>query len=74
MSPACWSWIAGAGSLLDRKFHHIAEYLEPGDLLVVNDTRVFPARLQGHKETGGKVEPDAALLPAGYSRPQNLRR
>ncbi|MDH3392885.1 MAG: S-adenosylmethionine:tRNA ribosyltransferase-isomerase, partial [Desulfobulbaceae bacterium] len=56
--------------LLDRKFHNIVDYLEVGDLLVVNDTRVFPARLQGHKETGGKVElmllsyPQAEPAPA----------
>ena len=43
-------------SLSDRTFHNIVDYLEPGDLLVVNDTRVFPARLNGRKETGGKVE------------------
>jgi S-adenosylmethionine:tRNA ribosyltransferase-isomerase len=30
--------------------------LRPGDLLIVNDTRVIPARLSGHKESGGKVE------------------
>ncbi len=39
-----------------RKFTDIPEYLRPGDILVVNNTRVFPARLFGHKETGGKVE------------------
>jgi len=42
--------------LRHRKFHHIVDYLEAGDLLVVNDTKVFPARLEGHKETGGKAE------------------
>jgi S-adenosylmethionine:tRNA ribosyltransferase-isomerase len=39
-----------------RRFDSISELLRPGDLLVVNNTRVFPARLTGHKETGGKVE------------------
>lgn len=39
-----------------RHFHALIEYLEPGDLLVFNDSRVFPARLYGHKPTGGKVE------------------
>lgn len=37
-------------------FHEIIELLNPGDLLVVNNTKVFPARLHGHKESGGKVE------------------
>ena len=35
----------------------LPDFLEPGDLLVMNDTRVLPARLLGNKEgTGGKVE------------------
>lgn len=37
-------------------FHHITDYLQPGDCLVLNDTRVIPARLYGHKQTGGHVE------------------
>lgn len=40
----------------DDVFAHLEDYIEAGDLLVFNDTRVFPARLFGHKETGGKVE------------------
>lgn len=39
-----------------RKFTDIIDYLLPGDLLVVNNTRVFPARLTGRKESGGKAE------------------
>ena len=39
-----------------RQFGDITDYFLPNDLLVVNDTRVFPARLLGRKETGGKVE------------------
>jgi S-adenosylmethionine:tRNA ribosyltransferase-isomerase len=42
--------------LADRDFSDLPSLLEPGDLLVFNDTRVIPARLFGHKETGGKVE------------------
>lgn len=50
--------------VLDRKtqkiehriFKDIAEYLNPGDCLVLNNTKVIPARLYGHKPTGGKVE------------------
>ncbi|MCD6519927.1 MAG: tRNA preQ1(34) S-adenosylmethionine ribosyltransferase-isomerase QueA [Anaerolineae bacterium] len=40
-----------------RRFRDIVEYLRPGDLLVVNETRVIPARLYARKvPTGGKVE------------------
>ncbi len=39
-----------------RQFADILEYFQSGDVLVVNDTRVIPARLLGHKPTGGKVE------------------
>lgn len=38
------------------RFGEIVSYLRPGDLLVLNTTRVFPARLLGHRATGGKVE------------------
>lgn len=38
-------------------FHNITQYLRPGDCLVLNDTKVIPARLMGQREdTGGKVE------------------
>lgn len=38
-------------------FHHIGDYLDPGDCLVINNTKVIPARLIGEREnTGGKVE------------------
>jgi len=37
-------------------FHDLADLLEPGDLLVMNDSLVIPARLFGHKASGGKVE------------------
>ena len=37
-------------------FWDIGNYLKPGDLLVINQTRVIPARLFAHKPTGGKVE------------------
>lgn len=40
-----------------RQFSHIADYLNPGDILVRNNTRVIPARLLGRREdTGGKLE------------------
>ena len=44
------------GSLSDRRFFELPSLLEPQDLLVVNNTRVVPARIFGHKESGGKVE------------------
>jgi S-adenosylmethionine:tRNA ribosyltransferase-isomerase len=44
------------GGLQDRRFSDLPEYLRPGDLVVVNDTRVFPARLIARRETGGGVE------------------
>lgn len=37
-------------------FKNIGAWLQPGDLLVVNNSKVFPARLLGSKETGGRVE------------------
>jgi S-adenosylmethionine:tRNA ribosyltransferase-isomerase len=44
------------GELRDRRFRDLLELLAPGDLLVFNDTRVIPARLNAHKDTGGRVE------------------
>ena len=44
------------GQLEHRIFREIGVYLNPGDLLIVNQTRVIPARLKAWKETGGKVE------------------
>ena len=46
-----------AHSISHRRFADLEEYLRPGDLLVVNDTRVIPARVFGRKAaTGGRVE------------------
>ena len=45
------------GDVEDRIFRDIIDYLNPGDLLVVNETRVMPARLLGSKRaTGGAAE------------------
>lgn len=45
------------GKIEHKVFKDIIDYLEPGDCLVLNDTRVLPARLIGSKEgTGGKIE------------------
>ncbi len=45
-----------------RVFQDIAKYLRAGDLLVMNNTRVLPARLVGKKETGGRIE--MLLIPS----------
>lgn len=44
------------GEVSDRSFEELPDLLRPDDVLAVNDTRVFPARLLGKLETGGKVE------------------
>lgn len=57
------------GEISDRRFPDIEALLQPGDLLVLNNTRVMRARFHGRKETGGVVEvmlerllPDGAAL------------
>ena len=55
---------AGKGDLAHRRFTDITDWLRPGDLMVVNTTRVFPARLLGRKESGGRAE----LFLLGYPR------
>jgi S-adenosylmethionine:tRNA ribosyltransferase-isomerase len=44
------------GAVDHRTFRDLLDFLQSGDLLVFNDTRVIPARLFGKKETGGQVE------------------
>lgn len=44
------------GALEHRHFYDIVDYLMPDDCLVMNDSRVLPARLLGHRPTGGAVE------------------
>lgn len=44
------------GEIEHRLFFEITDYLKLGDLLVINDTKVIPARLMGRKGTGGKAE------------------
>ena len=46
----------GSGALRDLRFADFPSLLRPGDLLVVNDTRVLPARLLGRKASGGACE------------------
>lgn len=46
-----------SGEITHRHFYDLPEYLHPGDTLVLNDSRVLPARLYGHRvPTGGAVE------------------
>lgn len=49
-------WNRKEENLQHRKFYEIEEFLKPGDLLVINKTRVIPARLFARKPSGGKVE------------------
>ncbi len=44
------------GAISDRQFGDLPVLLRSGDLMVFNDTRVVPARLYGHKDSGGRVE------------------
>ncbi|CAB5496431.1 S-adenosylmethionine:tRNA ribosyltransferase-isomerase (EC [Bathymodiolus thermophilus thioautotrophic gill symbiont] len=48
--------LVGQSSIIDAQFNQIADFLQSGDLLVMNNTKVIPARLFGVKATGGKVE------------------
>ncbi len=43
-------------SLKDENFFNLDKILKSSDLLVINDTKVFPARLLGHKLSGGRIE------------------
>ena len=44
------------GAVTHKHFYDLIDYLRPGDCLVMNDSRVLPARLLGHRPTGGAVE------------------
>jgi S-adenosylmethionine:tRNA ribosyltransferase-isomerase len=45
-----------SGEIVHSVFSNLGDFLDPGDLLVLNDTKVFPARLRGIKASGGRVE------------------
>ncbi len=45
-----------SGDITHRQFQDLPGLLDEGDLLVMNDSRVLPARLHGHRRTGGEVE------------------
>ncbi len=57
------------GALANRFFFEIETFLKKGDILVINNTKVLPARLYGKKETGGKIE---ALILGFSATPQAL--
>ncbi len=69
--------VGETGPFVDSQIRDLPQWLRPGDLLVFNDTRVIPARLQGRKPTGGAVEMlleraldgDRALLHMRASKP-----
>ncbi|MBM4141139.1 MAG: S-adenosylmethionine:tRNA ribosyltransferase-isomerase [Nitrospira sp.] len=44
------------GMVEHKRFSELLSYLDPGDMLLMNNTKVFPARLTGYKQTGGKLE------------------
>ncbi|HEY5651684.1 MAG TPA: S-adenosylmethionine:tRNA ribosyltransferase-isomerase, partial [Acidimicrobiia bacterium] len=57
VEPRDSSWLLDASTMRDHRFSDLPSLLEPGDLVVVNNTKVRHARLLGHKrETGGRVE------------------
>ncbi|MDI6788822.1 MAG: S-adenosylmethionine:tRNA ribosyltransferase-isomerase, partial [Planctomycetota bacterium] len=45
------------GKITHQKFYNIINYLDAGDILVLNNTRVVPSRLIAERETGGKIDP-----------------
>jgi len=58
----------GSGLIRHQRFIDLETWLRAGDLVVLNDTRVVPARLLGHKESGGRIEL-LVLYPATDSNP-----
>ena len=54
----------------DELFCDLGQHLKSGDLLVLNDTKVIPARLLGHKESGGQVEAFLVRSVAGIPGPE----
>ncbi|MFL6588186.1 MAG: tRNA preQ1(34) S-adenosylmethionine ribosyltransferase-isomerase QueA [Luteimonas sp.] len=61
----------GVDAFEDRQVRDLPDLLQPGDLLIFNDTRVIPARLFGQKDSGGRVEIlIERLLPGNEARAQ----
>lgn len=61
------------GNIYDHKFQDLPNLLRPGDLLIFNDTKVLPARLQAHKPSGAKVEILIERLQTSNSALAHLR-
>jgi S-adenosylmethionine:tRNA ribosyltransferase-isomerase len=59
-----------SGELSHHRFDEIVSFLNPGDVLVINNTAVIPGRLTGRKESGGRVE----VLVSGYVEDRNSRK
>lgn len=53
------------GSLQDKHFYDLPEFLRPGDCLILNNSRVLPARLYGYREGGGAAVELLLLKPKG---------
>jgi len=56
-----------SGEVHHRQFYQILNYLRPGDLLVLNNTKVIPALLEARRQTGGRVE----ILLVKESKPED---
>ena len=61
------------GSFSDRHFFDLPDLLSPGDLLIVNNTRVVPAKLFGRKKSGGQIEILVLEHPDSTSHGQPIR-
>jgi S-adenosylmethionine:tRNA ribosyltransferase-isomerase len=61
------------GDIAHQHFFNLPDLLEPNDLLVFNNTRVIPARVFGHKKTGGRVEILVERLISGNEMLAQLR-
>ena len=48
--------VSTPSGIQDSQFHHLPQFLESEDLIIINNTRVIPARLHMYKDTGGMVE------------------
>src|SRR5512133_4209860 len=57
------------GSVTHHRFHELPRLLEPGDLLVVNDSRTLPASLLGHTAVGTPIEVRLAAQEGGGAEP-----
>jgi len=61
------------GAISDHVFSQLPKFLQPGDLLIFNDTRVIKARLHGTKSSGGKVEILVERIMGNYQALAHIR-